>query len=335
MKFILYLLVAAVAWTACSVKEENKEERIVPPTVSDDGRSIAFKDTSMMHFFKVEPVINGAISSTYTAPGKIAATVLASVAGASQNVVLFDNPDLASSYTALAQHQTNIHQIQQINIRQKEIELDRATDLLHHGAATGRDVLEAQTELSLERSNLANEKSSLLQYEANLKQAGFDISSLRKAPVGRAYVICDIPENQITYIQEGTQCQITFSAFPDKIFNGKVEDIADVVDNITRMVKLRVSVLDKDSRLKTSMFAQVSFSLKDVGNNITISKASLITVDGKHYVFAKTADDQFVRKQISAGQQIGDRLIVLDGLHKTDQIVTDGAIQLKGLSFGY
>ncbi|MEH6308394.1 efflux RND transporter periplasmic adaptor subunit [Olivibacter sp. CPCC 100613] len=335
MKPILYLLASAFFWTACSSHEDNKLERIEAPVVTNNGQTISFKDSTMKSFFRTEPVYDGSVTAAYTAPGKIAATVVASIAGASQNVVLFDNPDLASSYTALAQHQTNIHQIQQINIKQKEIELDRASDLLNHGAATGRDVLEAQTALSLEKSNLANEKASLIQYEANLKQGGFDPTALRKAPAGKAYVICDIPENQINNIHEGAACKVMFSAYPDKAFQGQVEDIADVVDNVTRMVKLRISLLDNSSSLKAGMFAQVLFDLKNVGNNITISKESLVTVDGKDYVFIDKGDGFYERKAIKTGQQIGERLVVLQGLEKNDQVVMKGTIQLKGLSFGY
>jgi len=320
---------------ACSSNQDNKIERVEAPIVSNDGQTITFKDSSMRHFFQTEPVYDGLVSAAYTAPGKVAATVVASVAGASQNVVLFDNPDLASSYTALAQHQTNIHQIQQINLKQKEIELDRASDLLNHGAATGRDVLEAQTALSLERSNLANEKASLIQYEANLKQGGFDPGTLRRAPTGKAYVICDIPENQISNIREGGACYVIFSAYPDKTFRGQIEDIADVVDNVTRMVKLRVSILDNSSLLKAGMFAQVSFDLKNTGNQTTIDKESFVTVDGKDYAFVSKGNGVFERKAIKIGQQMGERLIVLEGLEKNDQVVIKGTIQLKGLSFGY
>lgn len=335
MKPILYLLASAFLWLACSSSENNKLERIEAPIVNNNGETICFKDSTMKSFFQTEPVYDGSVTAAYTAPGKIAATVVASVAGAAQNVVLFDNADLASSYTALAQHQTNIHQIQQINLKQRAIELDRASDLLNHGAATGRDVLEAQTALSLEKSNLANEKASLIQYEANLKQGGFDPTALRRAPAGKAYVICDIPENQISNIHEGAACEVTFSAYPDKTFKGQVEDIADVVDNATRMVKLRISLLDNSSSLKAGMFAQVQFDLKNVGDHITISKESLVTVDGKDYVFIGKGKGVFERKEIKTGQQVGERLVVLQGLERNDQVVTKGTIQLKGLSFGY
>ncbi|WP_134088188.1 efflux RND transporter periplasmic adaptor subunit [Olivibacter sp. XZL3] len=335
MKPILYLLTSVLLWTACSRGQDSPVERIIAPSVSDNGQYVSFTDSTMRNFFESAPIFDSSMTASYTAPGKIAATVVVSAAGASQNVVLFDNPDLAASYTALAQHQTNIHQIQQINIKQKEIELERASDLLSHGAATGRDVLEAQTALSLEKSNLANEKAALIQYEASLKQGGFDPTALRKAPVGKAYVICDIPENQINAIQEGASCELLFSAFPEKTFKGEVEDIADVIDNVTRMVKLRVSVLDHSSSLKAGMFAQVTFDLKSVGDRLTINKKSLVTVDGKDYVFINKGNGVFERKAIKTGQQIGDHLIVLEGLKKDDEVITKGAIQLKGLSFGY
>src|SRR5204863_4462167 len=129
-----------------------------------------------------------------------------------------------------------IRQIQEINIKQRQTELGRIKDLQEHGAASGRDLLESQTALSMEQTNLANERTALIEHETKLKAGGFDPSDLREAKAGAAFVICDIPENQITKITEGGSCILQFTSFPNEKFNGKINAVADAVDNTTRMV---------------------------------------------------------------------------------------------------
>jgi multidrug efflux pump subunit AcrA (membrane-fusion protein) len=334
IKYLIYIFSVSIFLSSCGGKENKQAEKNTAPTVSNNGQTISFPDTESIAFFKTEKVNSNNITAEITAPAKIAATILTSGEGASQNIVLFENPELASSYTQLIQQQINISQIQNVNIKQKQIELERTKDLHLHGAATGQDLLNAQTALSIEQNNLANGKAALIEHEAKLLSAGFNPNILRKSKAGTAYLICDIPENQISKIKVGNTCDILFSAFPEEKFTGKIDGVADIVDNATRMVKLRISINNSSSKLKAGMFANVSFGVSE-GNFISISKNSLVTVQGKNYVFIKINNNTFERKEIQAGQQIGDRIIVFSGLNNNDEIAVEGVMQLKGLSFGY
>lgn len=334
MNKLIYTVMMLALLSACSSKESKPQEKDSMPVVSNDGQTIAFSDRESAALFKTDRVSNGNVTADLAAPGKISATILPSGEGDAQHIVLFENPELAGNYTQLIQHRINITQIQNINIRQKQLELSRIKDLNQHGAATGQDLLNVQTALSMEQTNLANERAAMIEHESRLVSAGFDPDMLRKAKVGTAYVICDIPENQVSKIQAGNTCKIRFTAFPDETFNGRIDHIAEVVDNVTRMVKLRISLDNSNSKLKAGMFAMVSFGLSE-GNFITISKNALVTVQGENYVFVKTGDNTFRRVKIEPGQQIGDKVVVFSGLQNGDEIATEGVMQLKGLSFGY
>lgn len=334
MKNTIYILSFLVLASSCGSNENKPTEKQTTPTVSNNGTTIVFPDTTTVSFFKTEKISSTTIEAELNAPAKIAATVLLSGEGASQNIVLFDNPELSGNYTQLIQHQINISQIQNINIKQKQIELERTKDLQLHGAATGQDLLNAQTALSMEQTNLANEKTALIEHETKLKSGGFNPEILRKAKAGTAYIICDIPENQISKIKEGQSCDIVFTAFPSEKIIGKVDAVVDLLDNVTRMVKVRITIQNAANKFKAGMFATVSFGINE-GNFITISKTSLVTVQGKSYVFVKKSANEFERREIQTGQQIGDRIIVFSGLNNEDEIAIEGVMQLKGLSFGY
>lgn len=332
MKKLAYL--SLLLLSACDAKEKKQPEKNTTPVVSNKGQMISFPDAGNLAFFKTEKVTNAAVTAELNAPAKIAATILPSGEGASQHIVLFENPELAANYTQLIQHQVNISQIRDVNIKQKQIELERVKDLYAHNASTGQDLLNAQTGLSMEQSNLANEKAALIEHEAKIIAAGFSPEILRKAPEGTAYVICDIPESQLGNIHTGKACTIRFTAFPNENFAGKIDGIADMVDNTTRMIKLRISMDNRSGNLRAGMFAGVSFGISE-GNSISVNKSSLVTVQGKNYVFVKTKPEVFERREVQAGQQIGDRILIFSGLSNGDEIAVEGVMQLKGLSFGY
>ena len=312
-----------------AVKKEN-----TTPQVLDNGNKIIFPNLETSLFFETETISSSALNAEITAPAKVAATIVKSEEGASENIVLFENPDLAGNYTQLIQHLININRIQNITIKQRKIELERIKDLQQHGAATGKDLLDAQTAVSIEETNLANERAAIIEHETKLKAAGFQPELMQKAKAGTAYIICDLPENQLNKVKEGSSCNIQFTSFPNETFSGTIDDLADMIDQSTRMVKLRVSINNNNGKLKAGMFAAVSFSVNEQ-NSISVNKNALITVQAKNYVFIKTASNTFEKKEVAIGNQIGDRIIIFSGLKAGEQVAIKGAMQLKGLSFGY
>lgn len=320
---------------ACG-RHTDKSEKVenVTPQVLENGKKITFPNIETMTFFETETLVTTTLNADITAPAKVAATIVKSEEGASQNIVLFENPDLAGNYTQLIQHLININQIQNITIKQRKTELERIKDLQQHGAATGKDLLDAQTAVTIEETNLANERAAIIEHETKLKAGGFQPELMQKASAGTAYIICDLPENQLSKVKEGSSCIIQFTSFPNEKFTGKIDDVADMIDQSTRMVKLRVSMDNNNGKLKAGMFATVSFGVIQ-GNNINVNKNSLITVQAKNYVFVKTNANTFERKEVQIGNQIGDRVIIFSGLTNGDAIAIKGVMQLKGLSFGY
>lgn len=273
----------------------------------------------MIQAFATQPAHSAAFRTDFSAPGHVAAMVLRSGENPSERLVLFDDPSLSDNYTAILQHR--------INIQTERGNLDRVKDLQAHGAASGKEVIEAQTQL-------ANEEAAIISDEATLKLAGFDPVALRRAAPNTILVVCEIPENQFGSIRKGLICTLNFTAFPNEKFSGRIDNVNDYVDNTTRQIKLRISVSNPDGRLKAGMFATVEFGVTE-GELMTVSRDAVVTVQGRDYVFIKTGPKLIERRAVQLGQQRDDRVVVQSGLKDSDQVVTANALQLKGLSFGY
>jgi multidrug efflux pump subunit AcrA (membrane-fusion protein) len=305
---------------SCNTKEHKAEPPLEnKPIVTDGGIGIEFTDESLKDYFKTAPVHISSVQAEFNAPARVVATIIRSVENTDQNLVLFDNPDLTANYTAILQHLTNINTY--------KVNLDRVIDLSLNGAATGKEVIEART-------LLANERTAIIEDEAKLKLAGLDPETLIKGKVNSIWLICDIPETQIDNIKTRGKTKVQFSSFPETIFTGNIDDFGDVVDRVTRMVKLRISIANPNSQLKAGMFATVQFGIKE-GRYIAVPKEALVTVQGKNYVFIKGDGNKFERREVSTGDQINNQILVFSGLKDNDFVAVTGVMQLKGLSFGY
>lgn len=320
MTRITLLILVVMAFASCKKKEVvNPFSDAKKPTVSEGGKKIELNDPVLIHYFKSEPVRISAVQAEFVAPARVIATIVRSVENSELNLVLFDNPDLTANYTAFLQHITNINTF--------KVNLDRVKDLAANGAATGKEVIEAQT-------LLANERAAIIEDEAKLKLAGLDPEDLKKAKVNSVWLICDIPETQIDNLKAGNNCSVQFSSFPEQTFTGKIDDFGEVVDHITRMVKLRISIANPNSLLKAGMFASVQFGIKE-GRYIAIPKEALVTVQGKNFVFVKKSDNEFERREVMTGDQINNQILVFTGLAENEAVAITGVMQLKGLSFGF
>ncbi|WP_292008135.1 efflux RND transporter periplasmic adaptor subunit [Chryseobacterium sp.] len=351
---IFLLLIIFLSFSSC--KDEAKEQKVIhSPIVSKDGINIRIPDPQSANFFTTETAGTQLISADLIAPAQIVATSI------NNNMVVFSNPELTSNYSELLNHRSAIAQKQAIVkqkeavikqkeaiIRQKQIEIDRFLDLARHGSATGKDVADARTDKLLAESeksiaqsekasaeaDLIAEKSLIIEHTSILKSAGFNPDKLINNPAKDAWIIADISENQINKIKTGAQCTVKFTSYPNETFTGTISGIADVMDNISRMTKVRIIVNNNTNKLRAGMFATVSFEVSE-GDFINIDKNSVITVQGKSYVFIKKSPSNFERREIITGQQIGDRIVIFDGIENNEQVVNNGSMQLKGLSFGY
>ncbi|GAB3896038.1 efflux RND transporter periplasmic adaptor subunit [Spirosoma agri] len=319
MKLYPILVVLTILTIGCKDKPKPVVKSIPRPTVSNDGNRITFPDTVMMRSFTTEPAHSEVIRTDFSAPGHVAAMVLKSTENPAERLVLFDEPSLSENYTAILQHR--------INIQTERGNLGRVKDLQAHGAASGKEVIEAQTQL-------ANEQAAIISDEATLKLAGFDPEELRRARPNTILVVCEIPENQFGMIKKGLPCTLNFTSFPNERFVGRIDNVNDYVDNTTRQIKLRISVPNPDGRLKAGMFATVGFGVTE-GKFMTVSRDAVVTVQGRDYVFVKTGPQAIERRELQLGQQRQDRVVVLGGLRENEPVTVVNTLQLKGLSFGY
>lgn len=349
MKNILpYGLMMVSLLAGCGKKKEaGRPEETTTPVTSEGGNRIVFPDKQITAFFNTETVGASQMAAHFSAPAKVAATVAKSAEGAQQNIILFEDPTLASNYTELLIHQQKIRQLQGIVaqkeavIARKKTEVARFEDLLKNGAGTGKDLadaqidlLDAQTASSMASNDLAAERTAIIEHETRLKTAGFNPASLRQASPGKAFVICEVPESQIGNIREGGTCILRFNAFADQTYQGKIDDVADLIDQASQMVKIRITVDNSSGRFKAGMFATAQMSISQ-GSNISIDKNALVTVQGKSYVFLKNGARTFIRKPVTIGNLVENRFVVYNGLKTGDSVAVKGVMQLKGLSFGY
>ena len=128
------------------------------------------------------------------------------------------------------------------------------------------------------------------------------------ADLSNLWVVIDILEKDIGSIRSGMAVKVSVTAFPERVFRGKISYTGDVIDEKTRTVKARVTVDNSSGLLKPGMFATVSIdSGKDSGARkvIAVPEEAVFLDGSERYVFVREGDDRFVARRVSVGPASG------------------------------
>ena len=320
--FTVALLCGVLLTFSSCTDSQGKEESVVPPekpAVSDDGSVIRFSAGSPgLKILSTTVVHKGTVLLSVFAPARVVASAVPASNGGDA-MLLFDSPDVASLYSQYRQSQSNVE------LTAKNLE--RVRDMFNSNAATGKDLNQAE-------SDAVTARASAAEFEGKLRVLGFDPRGLTHIPAGSLCLMSDVPENQLHEVQQGEEVDVFFSAYPDRKFTGRADAIGDVVDPTTRTVRVRVSMKNSGGRIFPGMFARIDFG-DPVSGVIILPASAVVTVEESDFVFVQDRPRTFQRRQVTLASSSGNSIVVLKGLEDGENVVTSGAMLLKGLSFGF
>lgn len=289
------------------------------PEILEGGKIIKFHPESpALKVFKSAKVTSGDGFVNVSAPARIIASISTSVRGG-EKIILFESPEVTSLYSTYMQAK--------VSYTRSGKNLSRLRDMYKNQIATQKDIIEVETEVG-------HSHAVLSENEGKLRALGFNPAELDTVRSNMVWLICDVPESSLHSIKKGQVVDLFFNSFPDVKFQGKAEAIGDNVDPSTRTIKVRVSMPNKEGKLLPGMFARVAFG--DLSNStFVLPTTSVMTVEGKEYVFVRKNGSEFERRNVVTGNASFTEINILQGIFPDEEVVTEGTIHLKGLSFGY
>ncbi len=147
--------------------------------------------------------------------------------------------------------------------------------------------------------------------------------------LSQVWVLADIYEKDITKVRAGTDAVVRVDAYPERVFNGRVTYVADIIDPQTRSAKARVVVANPGAALKLDMFARVAVPTADARDALLVPVAAVQTIDNQPVVFVKTGETRFERRTVEPGATAGEYVEIRSGVAAGDAVVGAGSFHLK------
>ncbi|TGJ98399.1 hypothetical protein EHQ53_01370 [Leptospira langatensis] len=160
-------------------------------------------------------------------------------------------------------------------------------------------------------------------------------AELIKIDRGMAWIESDIPESSVGKLKESEHFDIRPLLSSNELFEGQANLNTKEVDPISRNLKVKIKFRNLGERFKVGERFLLRVKEKVNYKNIILPSISVLSVEGKNYVFLETEQREFLLKEIKLGEVDEEKSIITEGLEEGDRVVSDGAILLKGLSFGF
>jgi membrane fusion protein, multidrug efflux system len=228
-------------------------------------------------------------------------------------------------------------------------DLERARQLRLDEVATEEQVQDLTTAYNVARSNLdaARFNAQFARIEAPADGIVFErtVEAGELVQPGQAVVVlgstssgwvvrAGLSDRDVVRLDTGAAAEVTFDAFPGRVFAGKVTRIGAAADRITGTFEVEIEVQPDGARFARGLVAKVTLplaALPDVADSATVVPVSaLVEADGNRAtVFVLDRTQNIARRtEVALGPLLGEQVVITAGLVSGDAVITDGAAWL-------
>ncbi|MGC4057854.1 MAG: efflux RND transporter periplasmic adaptor subunit [Chitinophagaceae bacterium] len=142
------------------------------------------------------------------------------------------------------------------------------------------------------------------------------------ADINDVWAIANVNESDINEVRLGIDASVTTLSYPDKIYNGKVDKIFNVIDPETKAMKVRIKLNNADNMLKPEMRATIKMSYSEDRSMIAIPSKAIVFDKSKYFVMIFKDRSNIETRQIEVYRQVGDTSYISGGLKEGEKVMT-------------
>jgi len=137
-----------------------------------------------------------------------------------------------------------------------------------------------------------------------------------------------VAESYLAQLGTGLQIEGHTIAYPDRLFEGKVQVLGSRIDPVTRSVQVRAEIDNSEGELRPGMLLTVGMMLNE-RDVIVVPEQALIPSAGRQYVFVVDEENIARRVEVQLGTRRPGIVEITQGLVPGQRIITEGVAQVR------
>ena len=156
------------------------------------------------------------------------------------------------------------------------------------------------------------------------------------ADLSSVWVIADVFEHQLTWVNVGDKAEIQVQAVPGKVWQGRVNYIYPELNPKTRTLKVRIKIATPKQLLKPNMFADISI-LNSSKHVLSVPSEAIIYYENSPRIVKVISEEdadrlKFQPIEIKIGMKSNGMVEIVEGLVEGDRIVASGQFMIDSES---
>ena len=136
------------------------------------------------------------------------------------------------------------------------------------------------------------------------------------------WLLADIFEQDLALVQQGQAAKITVTAYPGKVFAGRVAFVYPTVTPETRTAKLRIELANPGGLLKPAMYASVELLAgRAKGKVLAVPDSAVLDSGTRQIVLVQRGEGLFESRPVKLGIYADGYVEVLDGIQAGENVV--------------
>jgi len=152
------------------------------------------------------------------------------------------------------------------------------------------------------------------------------------ADLSTMWMLANVYETDVPLLRVGQPVEVRLLAYPDEIFQARIDYVGAVVDPTTHRLEVRCIVENRDEKLKPEMVATFRIETNAAVQSLAVPLTALVHDGEKTTVWVAQPEGRFVERQVMAGIEQDGYAQVLSGLLPGERVVTDGSLFLSNAS---
>jgi RND family efflux transporter MFP subunit len=148
--------------------------------------------------------------------------------------------------------------------------------------------------------------------------------------LSRVWIMADVFESDIPLMRPGASARVTFTSGAAPL-DARVAYVQPQVDPTTRTLKVRLEAANPGVRLKPDMFVNVELSVAGE-KRLTVPAGAVMDTGARQTVFIDLGNGYLEPRQVTAGERIGDRVVIDAGLSGGERVVASGTFLIDSES---
>lgn len=142
------------------------------------------------------------------------------------------------------------------------------------------------------------------------------------AEINEVWALANVYESDISRINVGQEVQIEMISYPGEYINARIDKVFTVLDPESQTMKVRVTLPNRDYKLKPEMNCVVNVLFNETKQMIAVSSKAIIFDKSKNFVMVYKDKSNIETREVTVYKISGDKAYISEGLKEGEEVIS-------------